>query len=140
MLGLHLINYNISQCMSLLFDSGISIKRRRCSKLNILCSVQISEYLRSIEKLTFWASDDRKMHTAKQELLTQIDNLRISINGKGLFAIDRPFLTGVSSYYHKFATIVFLILEICDSQMAATCCTYAIISIQFFLDNPLKPP
>lgn len=114
MLGLHLINYNTSQCMPLLFDSGIPIKRRSLN-LNKLYSLQISEYLRSIEKLTFWASDNRKMHTAKQELLTQIDNLRISINGKGLFAIDRPFLTGVCSYHYTFVTYL-LILGVFDHR------------------------
>lgn len=126
--------------MPLLLDSGIPMNRRRCSKLTKLCSLQISEYLRSIEKLTFWASDDRRMHTAKQELLTQINNLRISINGKELFDIDRPFMTGVSPYHCKFVSIIPLISRICYSQMAATCCTYAIISIQFFLDNPLVLP
>lgn len=54
------------------------------------------ELIKNIEKLTFWPGDNEKLHFAKQELLSQINNLSISINGKGLFNIDRHFLAGVN--------------------------------------------
>lgn len=46
--------------------------------------------------LTFWVGDDKKLHFAKQELLSQINNLDITISGKGFFIINRQFLHGVS--------------------------------------------
>ncbi|XP_031626147.1 uncharacterized protein LOC116342606 [Contarinia nasturtii] len=77
------------------------------------CSIQKIELIKNIEKLTFWAGDNEKLHFAKQELLSQINNLDISISGKGFFIIDRQFLAG----------------------MAAACCTYIIIFIQFYLSG-----
>lgn len=56
---------------------------------------QKTELIKNIEKLTFWAGDNEKLHFAKQELLSQINNLDISISGKGFFTIDRQFLAGV---------------------------------------------
>lgn len=55
--------------------------------------------INNIEKLVFWPGDNDKLHFAKQELLSQIKNLEISINGKGFFNIDRQFLAGVSFFY-----------------------------------------
>lgn len=46
--------------------------------------------------LTFWAGDHGKLHIAKQELISQINTLDISINGDGFFTINRQFLSGVS--------------------------------------------
>lgn len=57
---------------------------------------QKTELIKNIEKLTFWAGDNEKLHFAKQELLSQINNLDISISGKGFFVINRQFLAGVS--------------------------------------------
>lgn len=79
--------------------------------------LQLSDYCRNIEKLIFWASDDRKMRTAKQELLSQIDNLQISISGKGFFAIDRSLLTGVSVHHDlsfTFSDLILLTLIFCS--------------------------
>lgn len=57
--------------------------------------LQKTELIKNIEKLTFWAGDNEKLHFAKQELLSQINHLDISISGKGFFIIDRQFLAGV---------------------------------------------
>lgn len=65
---------------------------------------QKTELIKNIERLTFWAGDNEKLHFAKQELLSQINNLDISISGKGFFVIDRQFLAGVS---HKSFVIEF---------------------------------
>lgn len=63
---------------------------------------QKTELIKNIERLTFWAGDNEKLHFAKQELLSQINNLDISISGKGFFVIDRQFLAGVSIRWHAF--------------------------------------
>lgn len=34
--------------------------------------VQKTELIKNIEKLTFWAGDNEKLHFAKQELLSQV--------------------------------------------------------------------
>lgn len=93
------------------------------------------EYIRNVEKITFWASESRKLHIAKLELLTQIKNSPISVNAKGFFTIDRPFLAGVSFHYYPPFQIYeqIEIAVLVSLQMAATCCTYAIIFIQFLM-------
>lgn len=57
---------------------------------------QKTEFIQSIEKLTFWAGDNQKLHFAKQELLSQIQNLEISINVKGFFTVNRQLMAEVS--------------------------------------------
>lgn len=109
----------------------------RCSLswiMNNLSSLQKSEFIRNIEKITFWASNDRKTHNAKQELLSQINDLRISISGKEFFAIDRPFMAEVS-LVHRFNRIADFKMCAYTSQMVVTCCTYAIIFIQLNTTN-----
>lgn len=50
-----------------------------------------------IEKLTFWIDDENgTLHFAKQDLMLQVENLDISINGNGFFIVNRKFLAGVS--------------------------------------------
>lgn len=51
--------------------------------------------IKNIERLTFWAGDDNTLHFVKQELLSQINTLEISINCKGFFTINRQFFAGV---------------------------------------------
>lgn len=51
--------------------------------------------IKNIEKLTFRVDGDGLLHFAKQELLSQINNLDISISGKGFFTINRQFSAGV---------------------------------------------
>lgn len=36
--------------------------------------VQKTELIKNIEKLTFWAGDNEKLHFAKQELLSQVNS------------------------------------------------------------------
>lgn len=64
--------------------------------VHFLLLPQKTELIKNIEKLTFWAGDNEKLHFAKQELLSQINNLDISISGKGFFIINRQFLAGAS--------------------------------------------
>lgn len=52
--------------------------------------------IKNLEKLSFWSADNQKLHFDKRELLAQINNLNVSINGIGFFTIDRPFLARVS--------------------------------------------
>lgn len=56
---------------------------------------QKTELVEHIEKLTFWAGDNEKLHYAKQELFSQISNLDLSITGKGFFVINRQSLADV---------------------------------------------
>lgn len=72
------------------------------------CTVQKVDLIKNIEKLTFWAGDNDKLHYAKQELLSQINNLDISISGKGFFIVNRQFLAGVSVYFNLNFEMVFL--------------------------------
>lgn len=99
-------------------------------------SFQKVELIKNIEKLTFWAGDNEKLHFAKQELLSQINNLDISISGKGFFIINRQFLAGVIFDCIRFP---FLLRSgnnrTLSFQMAAACCTYIIIFIQFYLSG-----
>lgn len=59
------------------------------------------DLIKNIEKLTFWAGENDQLHYAKQELLSQINNLDISISGKGFFIINRQFLAGVSHLHSQ---------------------------------------
>lgn len=112
------------------FRCGKNWRKTEKTELKNTNSLQIAEYIKNIEKLTFWASDNRKLHTAKQELLSQIDKMRISITAKDFFAINRPFLAAVSS--RSYDLLVFSFWEYLFLQMATVCCTYVIISIQFY--------
>lgn len=69
--------------------------------------IKKSELIKNIEKLTFWAGDNEKLHLAKHELLSQINNLDLSISGKGFFTIDRQFLAGVSSFELINITLIY---------------------------------
>lgn len=120
--------------------------------------VQKYELIKNIEKLSFWSSDNQKLHFDKRELLAQINYLNISISGNGFFKVDRQFLARVSfspiyqrknvistfqfqssnSIQCKFATLIdsarnVSLLHNLYFQMAAACCTYIIIFIQFYL-------
>lgn len=55
------------------------------------------EFIRNIEKLVFWAGDQHKLQFAKQDLIAQMNNLNISISGKGFFTLNRQFMAAVSS-------------------------------------------
>lgn len=105
-------------------------------RIHIFHIRQKTELIKNIEKLSFWADDNQKLSFAKHELLSQINNLDISISGKGFFIINRSFMAGVSLTYrldfqlhlHKlFFNFLF--------QMAVACCTYIVIFIQFYLSN-----
>lgn len=67
----------------------------RISQKSILSSQKYG-LIRNIEKMSFWSCDNQKLHFDKRELLAQINNLNISINGIGFFKIDRQFLVRVS--------------------------------------------
>lgn len=96
--------------MPLLLHSGILselLKSENFCEIFIIF-FQKTELIKNIEKLTFWAGDNEKLHFAKQELLSQINNLDISISGKGFFTIDRQFLAGVYTVLkHVFISIKF---------------------------------
>lgn len=62
--------------------------------------IQKYELIKNIEKLSFWSSDNQKLHFDKRELLAQINNLNISISGNGFFKVDRQFLARVSVFVH----------------------------------------
>lgn len=64
------------------------------NSINIL--LQKIELIEHIENLTFWAGDNEKLHFAKQELFSQMNNLEFSITGKGFFPINRKSLANVS--------------------------------------------
>lgn len=57
---------------------------------------QKTAFIKNIEKLSFWADENQKLHFAKQELISQINNLDISISGKGYLTVNRQFMAGVS--------------------------------------------
>lgn len=100
--------------------------------------LQNTELIKNIEKLTFWAGDNSKLYFVKQELLAQINTLDISINGKGFFTINRQFLSGVSlnlTLLLYSGTGIYFYDILFFFQMVATCCTYIIIFIQFYLSN-----
>lgn len=71
-----------------------------CSPIQYLIEIcnpfQRHAIIKNIEKITFWAGDNQKIRFAKQELLSQINYLDISISGKGFFTIDRKFMAEVS--------------------------------------------
>lgn len=64
------------------------------------------DLIKNIEKMTFYANDQRKVHIAKQEVLSQINNLDISISAIGLFNVDRQFLAGVSFDFYLPVSIL----------------------------------
>lgn len=85
--------------------------------------------------LTFWAGDNDKLHFAKQELFSQMNNLEISITGKGFFLINRKSLANVSFTWSMSKNAVtpdshnaFIVF-----QMVSECCTYIAIFIQMSL-------
>lgn len=72
------------------------------------------EFIMNIEKLTFWTGDNnQKFHSAKQELLSQINNLEISITGKGFFTVNRELMAevklGVSFECGVCSLLIFII-------------------------------
>lgn len=58
---------------------------------------QKTALVKNIEKMNFWTSDCEKLHNAKQELISQINNLDILIEGKGFFIINKEHSAGVSN-------------------------------------------
>lgn len=52
--------------------------------------------MENAEKLMFWTNDDEKLHDAKEDLMLQMSNLDISVNGNDYFLINRQFLASVS--------------------------------------------
>lgn len=66
----------------------------------LICSIptnpQQNQLVRNIEMMAFRAAGHEKLYFAREELLSQVKNLSISINSKGLFNIDRPFFSTVS--------------------------------------------
>lgn len=96
--------------------------------------LQKAELIKNIEKLSFWVGDNRKLNYAKQELLSQIKNLDISISGKGFFTVNRGFMGSVRLAYwferHISISTIFIYFL---SQVAAAYCAYIIIFIQFYL-------
>lgn len=95
---------------------------------------QKTKLITNIEKLIFWIGDNQKLHFAKQDLLQQINNLDISINGNDFFIIDRQFLAGVSFVNANEQSNDNLTDSQFFFQLAAVCCTYIIIFIQFYLE------
>lgn len=84
--------------MSLLYSAGILSNHSpfSISTRNSIYS-QKAEFIKNIEKMSFWVGDHQKLHYAKQELLSQINNLDLSISGNGLFTVDRRFMATVRS-------------------------------------------
>lgn len=68
---------------------------------NLYIVIQKYGLFKNIERLSFWSVGNRKLHFDKRELLAQINNLSISIDGIGFFKIDRQFLVRVSSFRTK---------------------------------------
>lgn len=58
-------------------------------------SLQKTALIKNIEKMSFWASDCEQLHSAKQELISQISNLDMSISGKGFFIINKEYIAEV---------------------------------------------
>lgn len=59
-------------------------------------SFQDNDLVEHIENLTFQAGENGKIHFAKQELLSQIKNLRFTISGNKFFILNRGSLANVS--------------------------------------------
>lgn len=55
--------------------------------------------MKNIEKIAFWTNNDDKLYSAKLALLSQIENLDLSITGKGFFTLNRQFLANVSEIF-----------------------------------------
>ncbi|KAJ6642677.1 hypothetical protein Bhyg_07630 [Pseudolycoriella hygida] len=69
----------------------------------------------SIELYAFWTAENIYLHHLKQEIFSQISYLPIYITGSEFFTIDRKYLAGI----------------------AANCCMYIMIFIQFFVTSDL---
>lgn len=96
---------------------------------------QKSELIEHIEKLTFWAGDNEKLHFAKQELFSQISHLEFSITGNGYFLINRKSLANVSFSKPELRSGhgILITHSTIAFQMASACCTYIVIFIQISL-------
>lgn len=57
----------------------------------VVFSPQKVELMKNIERLAFWVGRDIELHTIKNQLLTQVDNLDISVNGNGLYIMNRQY-------------------------------------------------
>lgn len=55
------------------------------------------DLIRNVERVVFWTPNDQKLYSEKHELLSQINNLDITISGTGFFNLNRHFLAGVRS-------------------------------------------
>lgn len=94
------VDNDFDRCMPLLHGTGIGISTIRFfgnsfSHGFIHSFDQKTKLIKNIEKLAFWAGDNQKLQFAKQELISQINNLDISISGKGFFTVNRQFMTRV---------------------------------------------
>lgn len=91
----------INACHNCAVQGKVQIIRFQCfaryleSNHLFICS-QKTKLITNIEKLTFWNRDHKKLHFAKKELMLQITQLDISINGNDFFIIDRKLLASVS--------------------------------------------
>lgn len=61
-----------------------------------MCHSQKIKLMTNVEKLMFWTNDSERLHYAKGDLMLQMSNLDISVNGNDYFLINRQFLTSVS--------------------------------------------
>lgn len=52
---------------------------------------------KNIEEFIFWGGDTDRLHSAKQELIEQLNTFHIFIRAKGFFEVDRQFLASVSN-------------------------------------------
>lgn len=57
--------------------------------------LQRRDLINTVERLHFWAAEDPGIQIAKNELLSQIKNLDMTISAKGFFTIDRHLLASV---------------------------------------------
>lgn len=121
-------------CFSIEHEKG---KTQSVNYFTIFRVLQKIDLVKNIEKLTFWAGNNEKLYIAKQELLSQINSLNICISGNGFFIVNRQLLAGVRFWCFVFAVgeiFIYYTYRYCfNSQMAAACCTYITIFIQFYL-------
>lgn len=104
--------------------------------INTFISFQKTALIKNIEKLLFWTSEYEKLHSAKRELISQINSLDLSINGKGFFIINKEYIAGVSDPImdnEKSTDIFWTIFNCFRLQMAAACCTYIVIFVQMHM-------
>lgn len=86
-----------SECMPSLLFAGILMHYSAHANYLEYFSQQKIELIDYVAKLTYGTNDNVDLQIAKQELLSQVNNLTIVIGGKDFFFLDRPFLAGVSS-------------------------------------------